>query len=211
MYNLKAEIRDMKVKAKRLRNEGKIPATIYGKNLEEPILLQIEKADVNHFYSKLSKGNTLKINTGKDSYDVLFKEIALEPISQNVEHIEFQNLVVGDTMNTVSKVIVQNKDNNKNNISLHTEEIPYSSEPKYFVSEVVIDVENLEAGTTITLGDLDISKNENLKLTLPDDTLILSVDEPVVMTDEEIENLEAGENNEEAAEPEVIGEEKTEK
>lgn len=210
MYKLKAENRDMSIKAKRLRREGHVPAVIYGRTIEEPILLQIEKLEGERFVARKSKGSTLSVEVGDDSYDVLFKEIALDPIYNTIEHIEFQNLVAGEAINTVSNVVVVNRDKNENIINVHLEEIPYSAESKYFVSEVQIDVDGLGDGTVINLGDLDIAKNENIRLGLPEDTLVLTIDEPVIMTDEEIEELEAAESEVVITEPEVIGEEDSE-
>ena len=210
MYTLKAEIRDMNIKAKKLRREGFVPAAIYGKNLDEPILLQIEKSDAERFVSRMSKVKTLSIEVGDESHDVLYKEIALDPISHKPEHFEFQNLIAGETINTVSRVVVLNKDENKNIINVHTEEIPYSAESKDFVNEVTIDVEGLEDGTVIKLEDLDIAKDEKIRLALPLDTIILTVEEPVIMTDEEFAELESGEAAAETTEPEVIGEEDAE-
>lgn len=207
MYTLKAEIRDMSIKAKRLRKEGKIPATIYGKNLEEPIMLEINKADVASFTSKISKGSTLTIDAGGKSYDVMFKEISRNPVlHSDVLNIEFQSLIAGEAMNTVTKVVLQNTGKNKNIVTVHIDEIPYSAEAKDFVNEIVIDADGLEDGTTINLGDLDIAKNDKIKLGLPEDTLVVSVAAPVIKTEEEDE----GETAEQPTEPEVIGEENTE-
>ncbi|MDO5027997.1 MAG: hypothetical protein Q4E36_01915 [Bacillota bacterium] len=206
MYKLNAKKRDLNEKGKKLRREGFIPATIYGKNLEEPLYIQISKADVFVFRNKLSKGGILTVNLEDESVDVLFKEEALEPVSHNVEHIEFQALTRGEAMNTVSKVVIKNEDKNKNILHLQTEEIPYSAEPRFFESEVAIDVDGLEGGTVISLGDLDFAKNENIKVGLPLDTIILTIEEPVVLTDEEIEAMESAEASQETAEPEVIGE-----
>lgn len=206
MYKLNAETRDLNNKAKKLRREGYVPATIYGKNLEEPIYIQIKNSDVFTFRNKLSKGGILTVAVGSDNHDVLFKEESLSPVSHSVEHIEFQALTKGEAMNTVCRVVIKNEDKNKNILHLHVDEIPYSAEPRYFESEVVIDIADLEGGATIDLADLDIANNEHIRVTLPLDTVILTMEEPVVLTDEEIEAMEA-QDSETSAEPEVIGEE----
>lgn len=206
MYKLNAEARDLNNKAKKLRREGYVPATIYGKNLEEPIYIQIKNSDVFTFRNKLSKGGILTVAVESDNHDVLFKEESLSPVGHNVEHIEFQALTKGEAMNTVCRVVIKNEDKNKNILHLHVDEIPYSAEPRYFESELVIDVADLEGGATIDLADLDIANNEHIRVALPLDTVILTMEELVVLTDEEIEAMEA-QDTETSAEPEVIGEE----
>ena len=45
MYNLKAEPRDNSLKAKQLRRKGIIPASIYGHDIKNSVLIQIPLAD----------------------------------------------------------------------------------------------------------------------------------------------------------------------
>lgn len=177
IYNLKAELRDKSIKAKKLRRNGMIPATIYGRNLKEPIMLQIPLADINRFLSKASKGNTLTIEVEDKKYNVLFKEITRESVSQQVEQIEFQHLVADEAVNSVIKVVLANRDKNQNLTQQHIEEIPYNALPKHFIPEVVIDLDGMNAGTTIKIEDLDIAKNENIRITIPEDTVVLTVAE----------------------------------
>lgn len=178
MFNLKAERRDKNLKAKQLRREGIIPASIYGRNLKESVLIQIPLADVNRFLSKASKGITLTIEIDDEKYNVLFKEITRESVSHQVEQIEFQHIVADEAVNSVMKVVLANRDKNQNLIQQLVEEIPYNALPRYFVPEVVIDLDGMKAGSSVKVGDLDVAKNENIKLTIPEDTLIVSVSEP---------------------------------
>lgn len=178
MYNLKAELRDNSMKAKQLRREGIIPATIYGRNLKESVLIQIPLADVSRFLSKASKGNTLTLEMNDEKYNVLFKEITREPVSHQVEQIEFQHIVADEAVNSVMKVVLANRDKNQNLVQQHIEEIPYNALPRHFVPEVVIDLDGMKAGSSVKVGDLDVAKNENVKLTIPEDTLIVTVAEP---------------------------------
>ena len=177
MYNLKAEGRDQTIKAKQLRRKGIIPALIYGRSLKESILIQIPLADANRLLSTVSKGNTLNIETEGKTYNVLLKEIVRAPISQQVEHIDFQYLIANEAVNSVIKVILTNRDKNENPIQQHIEEIPYHALPKDFVQEVVIDVEGIEPGSSVKIEDLDIAKNENIRITIPEDTVIVNVAE----------------------------------
>lgn len=192
MYNLKAERRDKSIKAKKLRRNGIIPALIYGRNLKETILIQIPFADVNRFLSRASKGNTLIIEVDDEKYNVLLKEVAYESVSQQVEQIEFLHIVEDEAVNSVVKVVLVNREKNPNLIQQHIEEIPYNALPRHFVPEVIIDLDGMKAGSFVKLGDLDIAKNENIKLTLPEDTVVLGVAElkSAAMQDAEANNEE---------------------
>lgn len=175
IFNLKAERRNQSVKVKRLRRENMVPASIYGKGLKESILIQIPLADVNRFLREASKGNTLTLEVENEKYHVLFKNISREPISQQAEHMEFQHLVMDEAVNNVAKVILINRDKNQNLIQQHVEEIPYNALPRHFVQDVVIDLDGMGVGSAVYVKDLDIAKDENIKLTIAEDIAVLNV------------------------------------
>ena len=185
MYNLKAEPRDNSLKAKQLRRKGMIPASIYGRDIKESVLIQIPLAEANRLLSKVSKGNTLNIEMKDKTYNVLLKELDRAPVSQQVEHIDFQHLNANEAVNSVIKVVLINREKNQNLIQQHIDEIPYHALPKDFVQEVVIDLDGMDAGNSVKVGDLDIAKNENIKITIPEDTVIVSVFEMKRVREEE--------------------------
>ena len=206
MYTLNAEARNTSVKAKKLRREGIIPATISGRGLENSILLQVTKANATQFVNRMTKGSRLSIDAAGETYDVLFKDISREPVSGDIEQIEFQLLVAGEPVNSVINVVLANRDLNKNIIQQVIEEIPYNALPKDFVQEISIDLDGLEAGTTITIGDLEVSKNEAIKIALPEDTVVVVIQQPKTLSEEDI----MGTDEDAATEPEVVGEDSAE-
>ena len=187
MFNLKAQLRDTNMKAKQLRNKGIIPASIYGRNLKESIMIQVPIADANQLLSKLSTGNTLTVEVGKEKYNALFKNITRDPVNQKIQQIEFQHIVSDEAVNSVIKVVLANRDKNQNIIHQQVEEIPYNALPKDFVQEVVIDLDGMKAGTTIKIEDLDIAKNKNIRISMPEDTVILTIAEKKMMEVEDSE------------------------
>jgi hypothetical protein len=87
---------------------------------------------------------------------------------------------------------------NQNLIQQHIEEIPYNALPKDFIQDIVIDVRGMEAGTNITVGDLDAAKDEKIKILIPEDTVVLTVSEPVKVQidDEEVDTETESESQE---------------
>lgn len=163
------------MKAKQLRRKGIVPASIYGRNLKEPILIQIPLVEANRFISKSSKGTKLTIEIEEEKYNVLFKDLTHQPVSQQVEQMEFQHIVADEAVNSVAKVVLENRDKNQHLIQLHIEEIPYNALPKDFVQEIVIDLDGMKVGSVVKVEDLEIAKNENIKLLIPEDIMILSI------------------------------------
>ncbi|HHY52898.1 MAG TPA: 50S ribosomal protein L25 [Clostridiales bacterium] len=175
---LKAEYRDTKVKAKKLRKMGFVPCTIYGGDLKESVHIQIPFPDINRFVSRKLKGSTLTIDLGDKQYNVLYKNISRSAPNLEIEHLEFQHLIADEPVNSVMQVVLLNKDKNPNLIQLHIEEIPYNALPSHLMESVTIDLDRMGPGTVVKVEDLDIVNNPNIKLLIPADTVILSVSEP---------------------------------
>ena len=49
MYTLKADIRSGELKPKQLRRKGIIPGVLYGKDLEESLMIQLPLGEVSRF------------------------------------------------------------------------------------------------------------------------------------------------------------------
>lgn len=177
MYNLVAKPRDTSRSAKKLRSEGIIPASIYGRNLKESVHVQIPLTDVKRLLNTFSKGSTLTVEVDDHKYNVLFKEITRQSITQQIEQIEFQHIVADEAVNSVMKVILANREKNQHLVQQHIEEIPYNALPRHFIQEIIIDLDTIKVGSSVKVGDLDIAQNENIKLMIPEDTAIVSVSE----------------------------------
>lgn len=56
MNTLKAEKRDMSIKAKKLRREGYVTGCIFGREMEESIPLKMAKSDIDRLLKEEGKG-----------------------------------------------------------------------------------------------------------------------------------------------------------
>lgn len=192
---LKAEYRDTNIKAKKLRRMGLVPCSIYGINLEESIHIQIPLADINRFLNNKLIGSTLTVDVGDKKYSVLYKNISRQPASLQIEHMEFQHLVADEAINSVVQIVLINKEKNPNMVQQQLEEIPYNALPSHLIEKITIDLTGMEPGSSVKVEDLDIAKNENIRLLIPEDTMIFNVVEPirVIESEEEDEGEEAAE------------------
>jgi len=74
-----------------LRAQGSIPAVIYGPDTEN-VLISLFAKDCIELFKKASENPIIEILVGDDkpvSYRVLVQEIRRDPVSQEVEHIDF--------------------------------------------------------------------------------------------------------------------------
>ncbi|MCD8347863.1 MAG: 50S ribosomal protein L25 [Lachnospiraceae bacterium] len=179
MDTLKAEKRDMSVKAKKLRREGYVTGNIFGREIEGSIPIQIDKQEAERTFREKKKGSQLYLNVDGQTMDVLIKEIHYNSMKNQYEEVDFQALVSSEKVHSVAEVVLLNHDKIQAGIlQLALEEIPYKALPSALVEKVEIDVGEMRPGDSIKVGDLAIASNPDIELSTSPDTVVVLVSEP---------------------------------
>lgn len=89
MIRLKAKIRKEigKRKVKKLRKEGKLPAILYGPEIEN-LTLELDKKEFEKNFSKI-KNEPFLLEVKEKEYLVEIKEIQRDPLSEELLHVDF--------------------------------------------------------------------------------------------------------------------------
>ena len=80
MNTLKAEKRDMTIKAKKLRREGFVTGNLFGREMKESIPLKMEKGAVDRLLKDEGKGGRVRLEVEGEAYDALIKEVDYNPL-----------------------------------------------------------------------------------------------------------------------------------
>jgi large subunit ribosomal protein L25 len=209
--NLSAEKRESvgKCNSRSLRREGRIPAVIYGDKLE-PLSISLNERDLNTELRKEGFFNKLcNLEVEKEKTLVLPQSIALHPITDKAEHIDYLR-VSGDTKVTIEiPVKFENEEECPGikkggilNIVRYNIEVscPASNIPELFV----VDLTGLELGDSIRYSNIK-NISEGVAPTIQDrDFIIASVVAPAALVSEEEETSE--EEEEEVTEEENVDE-----
>jgi large subunit ribosomal protein L25 len=200
---LKAERRSMMgKKASVLRREGKLPAVIYGHNLDSmPIVLDMREA--NHILGGMTSSSLVTIELEGKEYPALVRERQRDYIKGEYLHIDFQGIsmtekiranvpveIVGTSqaVKLLTGVLVTN---------MH--ELEVESLPQYLPENISIDISNLnEIGDSFLVSDLELG--ENIEILADPEEVIVTI---TALTPEEVEEEEAVEEVT-LEEPEVI-------
>lgn len=92
LVELTAHIRQVGKKARNLtRKVGNIPAVIYGKNLQKPLLIDISKKEFTTQIKDFAFNTRikLKVKNTNEEYDVLVKAIDHDIIKSDIIHVDF--------------------------------------------------------------------------------------------------------------------------
>ena len=196
MTTLKAEKRDMSVKAKKLRREGYVTGNVFGKEIEGSIPVKILKKDVESLLKTNFKGSRINLSVDGKDYDVLIKEIDYNALKVQVDEIDFQALVSGEAVNSVAEVVLLNHDKALGVIQQHLEEIAYKALPSALVERVEIDVAAMKVGDSVKVKDLAIASDKDVSLITDPEEIVVSLAAP---HNEALPEDEASETEGEAA------------
>ena len=196
MTTLKAESRDLSVKAKKLRREGYVTGNIFGKEIEGSIPVKMEKLEIQKFLKSNTKGSRIDLCVDGKHYDVLIKDIAYNALKGQIDEIDFQALVSGEPVHSVAEVVLLNHDKVQGVLQQHLEEIAYKALPSALVEKVEIDLSGMKIGDSIKVKDLAIAADKDVTLTTDPEEIVVSLAAP---HNEALPEDEAAEETAEAA------------
>ena len=192
MNTLKAEKRDLSVKAKKLRREGFVTGNIFGKEIEGSIPVKMPKLETEKFLKSNNKGSRVNLSVDGKDYDVLIKDISYNAMKAEINEIDFQALVSGEKVHSVAEVVLINHDKVQGVLQQHLEEIAYEALPSALIDKVEIDVGDMKVGDSIKVGDLPIASNKDIHLKTDTEEIVVSLNAPHAadMPEEEAEEAE---------------------
>lgn len=193
MNTLKAEKRDLAVKAKKLRREGYVTGNVFGKELDQSIPVKMLSSNVESLLKTTGKGGRILLDLDGQSYNVLIKEVDFNSMKHQITEIDFQVLVAGEKVHSVAEIELLNHDKVTNGvIQLHLEEISYRALPEDLTDRIQIDLDGVKVGDSIKVKDLPFAQNPQIELLTDPEAIVVSVTE--------VRNTEEAETEEEASE-----------
>ncbi|MBD59859.1 MAG: 50S ribosomal protein L25/general stress protein Ctc [Citromicrobium sp.] len=202
---LPAETRDRAGKgaSRALRREGRVPAVIYG-GKEEPTPIHIEERllvrqlDTGHFMNSI-----IEIEVGGKKVRTLPKDVALHPVTDRPEHVDFLRLSKGAKVDVNVPVVFVDEEESPGlkkggvlNVVRH--ELELVCEADKIPSEIVISVKGKEVGDSIHISEVDLPAGSTSAITDRDFTIATFV------APSALKKSESEEADEETPETEVI-------
>ncbi len=143
-----------------LRNEGNVPCVIYG-GKEQIHFFTSEKSFKNIIYTP--EVSQIEIDIAGKKFKAILQETQFHKINDQLIHADFLELIPGKQviMNIPVKtegVSIGVKDGGKLNIKLR--KLRIKGLPEHMPSSVLIDIEKLTIGKTVTVGDIDVKNCE---------------------------------------------------
>ncbi len=184
--------------ARKLRAAGRLPAVLYGRELD-PIHLSLDTKEAEQLFYSISVDNTiveLAVEGEKKPYETLIREIQVHPLRQTLTHVDFLRIQAGVTVDVNVPVhligIPEGVKNSGGVLEQIIHDLPLRCIPSKIPQSIDIDVTHLDVNEALHIYDVEFE--EGIEVTIEQKRTICSVAIPKVIEEpEEEEELLEGE------------------
>ena len=197
--------------ARKLRQSGRVPAVLYGRDLDS-VHLSVDAREAEHLFHAISVDNTivdLTVEGEKEAFQTLVREIQTHPWKATLVHIDFLRIQAGVAVDVDVPVnlvgVPEGVKMDGGVLEQIIHDLPVRCIPSKIPEALDLDISEMNIGDSVTVADLVVP--EDVEMLTDTAATIISVVPPAVIKVEEevVEEVEGEVVVEEEAEPEVVG------
>lgn len=210
IHALKAQPRNSTGKgtARSLRRDGRIPAVLYGPDIES-MPLSVSIYDIEQLLKKINYAQALlklQIEDGKTpEKTVMIREIQTEPLSQNYRHLDLYELDMKRKQTVTVPVVTigESKGVEAGGIlQIIRRELDVHCLPTDIPEQITIDISDLDIGESIHVDEINLEGDVEIPFDANFTIVTVVAPKLVEEAEEEAEEGEEGEATEETVESE---------
>lgn len=173
----KREILGKKVDS--LRQQGLIPAELYGHGLENVHLTVLVK-DFSRVFKEAGESTVVKLILGGKEFNVLINDFQKNPLTDEISHIDFYSVKMDEKITAKIPLKFINEPpavKEKNGVLVKAmQEIEIEALPADLLHHIEVDLSNLsDIGMSIYVKDLKV--NKEVKLLVNSETVVATITE----------------------------------
>lgn len=155
--NLTALVRDKTGKgaSRRARREGRIPAVLYGHG-SEPQHLELSAHDFAAVLRHAGTNAVLTLDIDGKEQLALTKSLDIHPIRRSIQHADLLVVRRGEKVTVEVNVVVQGEAASGTLVTQDANSIEIEAEALSIPEQLTVSVEDVEAGTQITAGQIEL-------------------------------------------------------
>lgn len=179
---LKAEERKLfGRKVKQLRNDGLLPANIFGKGVKSKAI-QVDVNDFENIFAKAGETNVLDLQVGKSSVPVLIHGIQKDPIAGEYLHADFLQVDLKQKVSAQVPIVLANESpaekQGLGTVVQYFDEIEVEALPTDLPEKFEVDLSQLtKADQEINVKDLKYDKKK-IEIEIDAETVLVKVEPP---------------------------------
>lgn len=179
---IKAELRTvLGRKVKKIRKEGLLPATVYGRNFE-PISVQFKAMELERLFDEVGESGLVELLIDTQKVPVLFRNPQYSPVEGELVHIDCYKVNLKEKITaTVPIEFIGESQAVKegNNLVEVSNEVEIEALPADLPESITVDITVLNTvEDMITVGDIKL--DEKMEMITQPDQVIVKVEKPRV-------------------------------
>ncbi|MEX2472309.1 MAG: 50S ribosomal protein L25 [Gemmatimonadota bacterium] len=180
--------------ARKLRQAGKIPAVVYGRDMDS-IHISVDGHEADLLFRSIPVDNTiigLKVEGDKEPHQTLVRDIQTHPWKGTLVHIDFLRIQAGVMvdvnvpLNLIGTPTGVKDEGGVLEQTIH--DIPISCIPSAIPESIELDVSGMELNDVMHVSDLPVE--EGVEIQLPGERTVCSVSVPRALIEEDDEDEE---------------------
>ncbi|HRN51611.1 MAG TPA: 50S ribosomal protein L25 [Anaerolineales bacterium] len=163
--SLKASRRDVVgKKVSNLRREGKLPAVLYGRQVEKPIALTLDRGETSKLFKRINYSTLVQIDLDGQEHNALVRDFQIDAILRELTHVDFLAVSLTETVRAEVRVVLEGKApviSNLGGLLVNgLEYVEVEALPQDLPDNFIVDVSSLENfGDGIFVRDLVVPAN----------------------------------------------------
>jgi large subunit ribosomal protein L25 len=148
--------------ARRLRADGRIPATLYGRK-SQPISLSLNEHEFRKIYERAGSTSLFDLQIKEDggvfTRSALIKERQIRAFDGTILHLDFQEILMDEAIEMAIPVEFEGKPiglEKGGDFLITLRELRVSCLPGNIPESIVVDISNLDLGHSIHVGEISL-------------------------------------------------------
>lgn len=196
---LKAEKREGTGKgvARQLRQDGRVPAVLYGRDMDS-VHLSLDTRDAENLLHSISVDNTivdLEVEGEKEPYRTLVRDIQMHPWKATLLHVDFLRIQKGVAVDVSVPLhlvgIPAGVSMSGGVLEQIIHDVPIRCIPSKIPASIDVDVSELDLNEALHIAD--VTFGEGVEVTIPPERTICSVAMPKALEEPVVEEIEGEE------------------
>lgn len=155
------------------RREGKVPAVLYGKNVDN-VDLTVDAARLQRILQSGGAGGLIELTYNDKSQVVLIKEVQADPILGRPLHVDFHAVALDEEVSVSVPIVLTGEAERASDggvVAQNLRELTVSCLPTVIPESISVDIAQLGIGDTIVVGSLDLPEGVRTDVD-PEETVV---------------------------------------
>lgn len=92
-----------------LRRQGKLPAVLYGRHVDKPIAITLDRGDTSKLFKRINYSTLIQIDLDGEEHNALVRDFQVDAIQRELTHVDFLAVSLTETVRAEIRVVLDGK------------------------------------------------------------------------------------------------------